>query len=160
MAIIDFAIASRKADGSQQWQDGYPNRQTIEADIHHKFAYILQDREGQIAAYAAVIDEPEPAYEQLNTWLNSQTYITIHRVAIAPEFKGQGIATHIFHQIHELAIQKGFQNIKVDTNFDNLPMLHILQKLQYTYCGEVYFRGSPRRAYQKVLNNINSASSC
>ena len=26
---------------------------------------------------------------------------------------------------------------KVDTNFDNAAMLHILKKLGYTYCGEV-----------------------
>jgi hypothetical protein len=40
----------------------------------------------------------------------------------------------------------------VDTNFDNLPMLNIFEKLGYTYCGEVYFRGSARRAYEKVLD--------
>ncbi len=39
----------------------------------------------------------------------------------------------------------------MDTNFDNTPMLRILEKLGYTYCGEVYFRGSARRAYEKVL---------
>ncbi|MFT4092143.1 MAG: hypothetical protein QM640_00795 [Niabella sp.] len=39
----------------------------------------------------------------------------------------------------------------VDTNFDNAPMLHILNKLGYIYCGEVFFRGAARKAFEKVL---------
>ena len=31
--IIQLAILRRKADGSKQWQDGYPNEQSIENDI-------------------------------------------------------------------------------------------------------------------------------
>ena len=42
-------------------------------------------------------------------------------------------------------------SIKVDTNYDNLPMLSILQKLDYTYCGKVYFRGGERKAFEKIL---------
>ena len=40
---------------------------------------------------------------------------------------------------------------KLDTNFDNAPMLKILDKLGYTYCGEVFFRGSARKAFEKIL---------
>jgi hypothetical protein len=40
-------------------------------------------------------------------------------------------------------------SIKVDTNFDNLAMLHILEKLDYQYCGEVYFREVPEKPSRK-----------
>ena len=30
-------------------------------------------------------------------------------------------------------------------------MLKKLDKLNYTYCGEVYFRDAPRKAYEKVV---------
>ena len=40
---------------------------------------------------------------------------------------------------------------KVDTNFDNVAMLHILKKLGYTYCGEVYLAGGERKAFEKLL---------
>ena len=40
---------------------------------------------------------------------------------------------------------------KVDTNFDNAAMLHILKKLVYTYCGEVYLAGGERKAFEKLL---------
>lgn len=53
--------------------------------------------------------------------------------------------------IEALCRDKKVYSIKVDTNFDNQPMLKILEKLQYTYCGEVYFRGSARKAFEKLL---------
>ena len=42
-------------------------------------------------------------------------------------------------------------SIRVDTNYDNIPMLKLLAALEYQYCGEVYFRGSARKAFEKVL---------
>lgn len=152
MEIIEFAIASRKADGSDQWQDGYPNRHTIATDLQKNQAFVLKNLSGEILAYAAVIEEVEPAYEVLRTWLNREPYITIHRVAVAKGNTGQGIATKVFEAIHIHALENGYRNIKVDTNYDNIPMLKILQKLGYHYCGEVFFRGSARKAFQKILD--------
>ncbi|GAO44716.1 hypothetical protein FPE01S_03_07550 [Flavihumibacter petaseus NBRC 106054] len=54
--------------------------------------------------------------------------------------------------IEDLCFKKGVFSIKVDTNFDNIPMMKILDNLAYTYCGEVFFHGAPRRAYEKVLS--------
>ena len=36
--------------------------------------------------------------------------------------------------------------------FDNIPMLKIFDRLGYTYCGEVFLSGAPRKAYEKVLS--------
>jgi hypothetical protein len=66
--------------------------------------------------------------------------------------KGKGIATKLFEKIEGLSIENNIYSIKVDTNFDNVPMLKILDKLKYTYCGEVYLRGSARKAFEKLLH--------
>jgi hypothetical protein len=56
--------------------------------------------------------------------------------------------------IEDLCVSRNVYSIKVDTNFDNIPMLRILEKLKYTYCGEVYFRGASRKAYEKELKRV------
>ena len=150
--IIQFAILSRKKDGSKQWQDGYPNLDTIKNDIDNQWAYVLIENE-QIMAYAAIIFEREPAYEKIDgEWLNSDAYIVLHRIAVSKQAKGRGIATKLLALAENLASTNNVHNIKIDTNFDNLPMLHIIKKLGYEYCGEVYFRGDARKAFQKILN--------
>ena len=102
--------------------------------------------------YAAVIINNEPAYDEIEgKWLTNGDFIVVHRVAIADEAAGKGYATKIFGFIEKWAIQNRIFSIKVDTNFDNRAMLKILDKLGYKYCGEVYFRGAARKAFEKVL---------
>ena len=149
--ILQQAIERRKIDLSNQWQDGYPNPASIKNDIENNFGFVLE-AENEIIGYAAIIDELEPAYEIIEgQWLSNQKYMVVHRVAVSNKYIGKGIATIIFHEIEKIVISRKIHSIKVDTNFDNIPMLKILDKLGYTYCGEVYFRGSARKAFQKLL---------
>jgi len=150
--ILQQAIEQRKQDGSQQWQDGYPNPDTISADINSGYGYVLVDN-NEVIAYAAIIFGIEPAYTDIvGKWLTNEDYVVIHRVATSNKIKGKGIATRLFEMIETLAVEHGVHSIKVDTNFDNVPMLRILEKLNYTYCGEVFFRGSARKAFEKMLS--------
>ena len=149
--IIKYAIAQRKADGSTQWQDGYPNETSIKNDIQNGHGYVLED--GEILLYAAIIFDVEPAYEDIKgKWLSNSDYMVIHRVAAAPAAKGKSIATQFFKMAEDLCTKQKVYSIKVDTNFDNMAMLRILEKLNYTYCGEVYFRGGARKAFEKILH--------
>ena len=149
--IIQQAIVRRKNDGSDQWQDGYPNQAVIEHDITKGIGYVLAD-DNMIIGYAAILFNDEPAYEQLNgTWLTNGDFAVVHRVAISDDYVGKGLAQKIFHFTEDLAITNNIFSIKVDTNFDNSPMLKILEKLGYTYCGEVTFRSSARKAFEKKL---------
>ena len=149
--ILQQAILRRKNDGSSQWQDGYPNSDTVRTDIENEFGYLLEI-DGEIAAYSALIFNNEPAYENIEgKWLSDDDFFVVHRVAVSDQFLGKGIAIKLFLEIENFAKQKQVFSIKVDTNFDNLAMLKILKKLNYTYCGEVYFRGSARKAFEKLL---------
>ncbi len=149
--ILQQAILQRKQDGSKQWQDGYPNEQTVRSDIDNGNAYVLVDND-LIVAYAAIIFDIEPAYTDIKgKWLTNGDYVVVHRVATSSAVKGKGIATHLFKLIEDLCIEQKTYSIRVDTNFDNVPMLKILNKLHYVYCGEVFFRGASRIAYEKVI---------
>ena len=149
--ILQQAILRRKNDGSRQWQDGYPNTGTVQSDIEHRIGYVLTEND-EVAAYAAVIFNDEPAYEAIEgKWLSEGDFNVVHRVAVCDKAAGKGFATEIFRRIEEFSRKNGILSIKVDTNFDNAAMLRILEKLGYTYCGEVYFRGSARKAFEKVL---------
>lgn len=151
--ILQDAIAQRKADGSTQWQDGYPNPATIKKDIDKGYGYVFLES-GIIVGYAAVIFDKEPAYEAIEgNWLTNGAYVVVHRVAVAKDATGKGVATAIMKAVEQIALANAVHSIKVDTNFDNFAMLKILDRLGYTYCGEVYFRGTPRKAYEKVLSS-------
>lgn len=152
--ILQAAILQRKKDGSTQWQNGYPNKETVANDIQLGYGYVVEEN-NLVIAYAAIVFDNEPTYEVINgAWLSNQAYVVVHRVATTPNLKGKGIATQLFLMLEKLALSKNTISIKVDTNFDNIPMLKILDNLNYTYCGEIFVSGSPRRAYEKLLKPI------
>lgn len=149
--ILQQAIEQRRKDGSEQWQNGYPNQQTVYNDITNGNGYVITNND-LVIAYAAIIFGVEPAYNEIyGRWLTNDNYVTIHRVATSNSVKGQGVATKLFKLIEELSVENNVFSIKVDTNFDNIPMLRILEKLDYSYCGEIFFGGAPRKAFEKVL---------
>ena len=152
--ILLQAIEQRKQDGSEQWQNGYPNEETIYDDIIHGYAYVLVEQ-NIIIAYAALLFDEEIAYNDIiGNWLSNGVYAVVHRVATINSKKRSGVATQLFRIIEDLCIEKQVYSIKVDTNFDNIPMMSIFKKLRYIYCGEVFFNGEPRKAYEKMLEKV------
>lgn len=149
--ILQQAIARRKADGSNQWQDGYPNPEVVQNDIEKEVGFVLT-LENEIAGYFVVLINDEPEYAKIiGKWLTNDDFVVFHRVAISEDNLGKGLAKSIFQFIEDYALKNDIFSVKADTNFDNHAMLSLFEKSGYVYCGEVYFRGSPRRAYEKVL---------
>lgn len=150
--ILQFAIESRRLDGSQQWQNGYPNQDSVRDDIEQGVGYVLE-HEGEIASYCAALFNDEPAYDDIDgAWLTNGDFLVVHRVAVSKTMKGKGMSEKLFVALEDLAKTNNVFSIKVDTNFDNGAMLYILKKLDYTYCGEVILKGAPRKAFEKVLS--------
>ncbi len=149
--ILQQAIIRRKKDGSNQWQDGYPNPDVVQNDIEEGNGYVLVDG-ATIVGYTAVLLNDEPAYTGIEgKWLTNGDFVVIHRVAVSESQLGKGLAKIIMGFIEELALKNHIYSVKADTNFDNIPMMKVFEGLGYTLCGEVFFRGSPRKAYEKVL---------
>ncbi len=149
--ILQQAILRRKADGSNQWQDGYPNPQIIQQDIEKGIGYVLTNN-GTIIGYTAVLINNEPEYDNLQgKWITHADFVVFHRVAIAQEYIGQNLSKKMIDFIEAFALANNIYSLKADTNHDNFAMMKIFEKSGFVFCGIVHFRGSPRRAYEKVL---------
>ena len=149
--ILQQAILRRKEDGSSQWQDGYPNPEVVQKDIEKGEGYVLAEGK-TIIGYCAVLVNDEPEYEKIEgKWLSNDDFVVFHRVAISEKYLGKGLSKMMIEYIEDFALKNNIFSVKADTNYDNIAMLKIFEKTGYTFCGEVYFRGSPRKAYEKVL---------
>ena len=150
--LLQNGIIKRKNEGSTQWQDGYPNLEVVLNDINNGYGIIVLDKMQTIVAYIAKISGVETAYEDLEgDWLSHQPYIVFHRLIVDLQNPIKGFATWFMTTLEQLVLEKGYRSIKVDTNFDNFAMLRVFDKLDYKYCGKVYFRGSERLAFEKLL---------
>ena len=150
-AILQQAILRRKNDGSNQWQDGYPNLAVVRKDIEKGYGHVLLDREN-IIGYCAILINDEPEYLKIDgSWLTNTDFVVFHRVAISTAYLGQNLSKKMIDFIEDYATSLNIKSLKADTNYDNFAMMKILEKSGFKFCGIVYFRGSQRRAYEKVL---------
>lgn len=142
--------------GRDQWQNGYPNPETLRQDLDHGYGRVLCIA-GQVIGYAALLYDGEPCYDSIfnGTWLTTDTsaschYAVIHRLAIAPEYLGRG---HAFAMINLLCDDARLRcrSLRVDTNHDNVQMLHLLPKAGFTRCGIVYLPDGERIAFERIL---------
>ena len=148
-----MAAASRRlgAAGIDQWQRGYPNRTSVERDVEDGVGMVLCEG-ATILAYGAVIFTGEPAYDDLTggEWLTSEgDYACVHRLCVNEIFVGMGFSKHFMMAAEAMASER-VKSIRIDTHPENKIMQGLIQRLGYTYCGDVVIE-SRRLAYEKIL---------
>ena len=151
MEIIEDGRAYLKSQGLDQWQEGYPDRAQIDADLAsgNGRVFCVGDR---IAGYACVCFGADPFYFDIDgAWLDDKPYAVIHRCAVKASERGKGLGDTIFKTLEGFVKERGFDEIRVDTHRGNMVMQHLLQKNGYVYCGIILFDGRERLAFQKNL---------
>lgn len=152
MRIVEAAKRRLRDRGVDQWQRGYPCRESIEADVVAGVGMALRDEDG-IAAYGAVIFTGEPAYDHIRDgrWLTAGPYAVVHRLCVAEGRLGRGCATEFMRRTEEY-VRARVDSIRIDTHPDNIPMQGVIRKAGFTYCGDVTIE-SRRLAFEKPLQD-------
>lgn len=150
--MIDLVRNKMIADGRHQWTASYPSRETVENDIRQQNAWVL-DNHGHIIAYGACIVNGEPEYAHIiGRWQTQQTYMVVHRLAVAVDARGFGHGKQFLRETEKLCRTMNIHSIKVDTNYDNREMINLLSRLGYVICGQIDYGERGRRfAFEKVL---------
>lgn len=153
MDIIGQAQEYLREQGIDQWQDNYPNSETIKNDINNNDGYVLLKDNIIVGTVAAVFGR-EKSYKKIydGKWLSDDKYAAIHRIAVSSKFKGLGLASIILENIEEICLSRGIRDIKIDTHEENLSMQKLLKKNGFQYCGIIYLEDNSKRiALEKIL---------
>ncbi len=138
----DFMIQSGNPD---QWGHSYPTAEIVEKDIAEGVCHLVCEG-GKVHGVFALISGEEPTYQRIDggAWLNSEPYVTIHRIA------GDGQVHGLFKCASDYA-KSCSDNVRIDTHAKNLTMQALITRNAYKQCGTIYVRdGSPRIAYHWV----------
>ena len=149
--IIEFAKQFQKEQGFVQWTDDYPNREIIQDDVNTKKGYIIKEDEN-VLAYMCIDFAGEPSYEYIDgAWGTEEPYAVVHRMAFSKNYVNRGLSSKSFELIEDFCLSQEINNIRIDTDFKNSRMQHILEKNGFIKRGVIYFQGSERIAYDKKL---------
>lgn len=160
LEIIEMAKEELKKMKLNQWQNGYPNRNSIENDIKKGISYVLETRidgKNKVVATIALSPEKETPYSKIDgKWLTCGDYVVIHRIAVDKNVKNQGIATKLLEFSQDVCLKNNIFSLRADTHENNEPMRRILEKQNFKYCGVIFLDrepdiGAKRIAFEKIL---------
>ena len=138
IAMTKLCAADLITKGISQWDENYPDLNTIQTDIHRGelFKYVLDD---SIVGIVVLNESQDPEYNELN-WITPvhSRNLVVHRLAVHPEHQGKGIARKLMDFAEKKAKHDGYDSIRLDTFSQNKRNQKFYDNRSYQRTGEVY----------------------
>ena len=158
LALWTQASAFLRLQGVNQWQKGYPGPQQAQEDCALGRLWLALTPDGQPAAVFVFDTTPEPSYAHLTegAWQHPGPYGVLHRVAVSPAVRGQGVGGAVAAFGRQRCAALGLPALRIDTHPENRPMRRMLEKAGFTAVGMLRLLGgvddgAPRVAYELLL---------
>lgn len=151
-AIVAITTAGREylaAQGLDQWQGGNPSPERVRTDIEQRYDYLAIDEATQeplgVVAFCGIA-EADYANITSGAWLTDasndpdrapSSYVVLHRMAVASQAKRRGVASFLLQSCLDLARERRFASVRVDTHHGNLPMQRCFEKNGFTRCCDI-----------------------
>ena len=156
IGIIEDGREYLKNQNLPQWQNGYgPKLPQIKSDIECQEGFVLVHN-GKAIGYAALYSGEIAAYPGIydGSWDNTHKhYVTISRVAISKSHRGKKLSKPFIDSLINIAINRGFKDIRLDTHKENVIMANIITSAGFKRRGMVKFPfpNGERVAYQRII---------
>ncbi len=138
IAMTKLCAADLISKGISQWDENYPDLNTIQTDIHRGelFKYVLDD---SIVGIVVLNESQDPEYNELN-WITPvhSRNLVVHRLAVHPKHQGKGIARKLMDFAEKKAKHDGYDSIRLDTFSQNKRNQKFYDNRSYQRTGEVY----------------------
>lgn len=145
---IEDAREYQRAQGFEQWHEGYPTLQLLQEDCEAGIGFVFVEDEA-ILGYCCMVLGDEPAYYDIDgAWKTDRPYGVVHRMAFGNQGRGKGLAVKAIALIKNYCVEHGIEAIRVDTQEENKVMQHILNREGFVYCGMIHFDNGPKMAFE------------
>ena len=134
-------------NGIDQWDENYPDRETILQDLDTKTLFVY--REGEELLGIVVLNEfQDEEYAEIN-WSTStdDKNIVVHRLAVRPDQQGKGIGRKLMDFAEQWSRENKYDAIRLDTYSQNPRNQRFYTKRGYTDLGPVYLKYKKEHPY-------------
>ena len=134
--VANKVVQLMQAEGNFQWDETYPCYEHFKADILETQLWVAVNEDEIIIGFAALTTAQPPEYADSGCDISIPSIVP-HRLAVDPAFRRGGIAQLFFARAEQLAKERGFSYVRVDTNTANLAMRQVILKSGYKLKGEI-----------------------
>lgn len=147
--VLDTVKNHMIQQGLDQWDEHYPNQDTLTSDLHKQQAYIYLEQ-GEILAYMVLNEEYDIEYDDL-VWSTKTPFLVIHRLFVNPKAQGKGISSQMILYAEQYAKEHHYNAIRFDAYSLNATANAIYIKKGYQLVGTVRFRKGIFNCYEKNI---------
>jgi GNAT superfamily N-acetyltransferase len=146
---LPAVVAAMRAAGNDQWGPAYPTREHFAADLDA--GHLFVDVNGAVRGFG-VFNEEEPSEYDGLPWTVPRPALIVHRLAVMPGFRRQGVAENLFAFAEAMAVRRN-QGLRSDTYSRNPAMNALFAKLGWRFVSTLTFpqREFEFRAWEKAL---------
>lgn len=150
MNIIKDVILRMNQQGIDQWDEVYPDIETIRKDLQEKcaFGYFIGD---ELSGYISINEDMPPEYNSLIWKIEQEQSLIVHRLIVKVQQQGKGIAKEIMSFAEDYAKKIGYKAIRLDAFSKNPVSLKLYESNGYQKVGLVYFRKGLFYCFEKNL---------
>ena len=137
--IFQNAISNMISYGIDQWDQFYPDKETLFEDITKEQMTLILNKDAIVAVY--VLNEKYDEEYTNGNWKYPNTHFcVIHRLCVNPEYQHKGIARLCIQHIEEECLKLGYEAIRMDSFTKNPFATKLYNNLNYTIVGQFEIR--------------------
>lgn len=150
VALVTAVVDCLNQSGIPQWDDVYPNAETVDEDLRNGQLYVVRGEAG-IAGIVTLNREFDPAYKNGDWSYRGQDFAVVHRLCVAPAMQGQGVGRRIMRMVEAMLKDSGVQSVRLDAFSQNPYSLRLYEKLGYRVTGRALWRKGLFYLMEKTL---------
>lgn len=139
MEIIWSASHHMQEKGIDQWDEVYPNKETVLKDIKNQDLYVAL-RDDRIVAIVVLNQESDESYDKVEWRFPKATSFVIHRLCVDPAYQGRGIAREVMCYCMWRLRTIGAKSIRLDVFSKNPEALALYENLGFEIMGYANYR--------------------
>ena len=147
--LVREAIRHMDEQGIPQWDDIYPSKAILNADIENKQMYLIEV-EGRVTGLTVINEDQSPEYAGV-AWKHSGRALVVHRLTIHPDYQRHKLASYLMDFAEEMAGAENYDCIRLDAFTRNPAAFNLYEKRGYRRAGIVRFRKGEFFVYEKKI---------
>ncbi len=150
LQLVRDCVAGMRAAGIEQWDEVYPNAETIARDIEAGTLRVLCD--GDIIIASITIDQTmDPLWQDLRWSTDGEPAAAVHRLMVHPSQQGRGLSKLLMRHAEAVALLQGCRSIRLDTFLENPAAMALYPRLGYQPTGTAMMRKGAFAGFEKLL---------
>lgn len=137
-ALTEACALAMQNQGIFQWNQHYPSYDRLKQDIILEELFFLK-LDGRIIGIIVLTSKMDEEYIPVEWLSRSGNNLYIHRLAVHPDYWGQGYGQKLMNFAEDFARQHQFNSVRLDTFSQNKRNQRFYKARGYQKLGDIYF---------------------